>query len=759
MDPNVTYPGNPALAPEVKDRVLSTFRQTIDLFRRGSLDDVRAGCQLLMQMDPLFVPAKKLLQATRDPDSVNIEELAAAAVSPALEAELSEAEDALLSRDFARAQRIAAGVLQRDPGNGGAARVAEEAREMMEAEPFVKQFLSNARNHLVNGDSGAALAALEKVKSLDPSHPEIAEIETEAAQGSSGLGADDFSNSSFGFVTPTFGDAADPVPPTPGRSAGEGGGAAASDEKGFGFIPEAQAEHAAEIDVSGSSDSFVVDSQPDPTGTTGAPAAEFGFSFEEDHQPAAPSASSVDAAANGFSFEDAAPEEPAAPKAPAAPLDMIGEAHTFDFTMAAVETSPEDQAKIRTYLEEGDKAFEKGELLDAIDVWSKIFLIDVTNEDASARIEKARGRRLEQESKVDALLSEGIRAFDGHDPNGAKQIFQQVIDLDSTNPTALDYLEKIQQSGGAIPPVTTPPSPAASDALFADIRAGEDEAIASEFASAPPPPRSAARQRPSPAPAAPGGKKLPMPLLAGVGVVILLLAGWFGYQKFATPGGDPTAAQTESMFAKARTMASQGDFDGAIRLLSGVAPDNANHDRALEMIADFKNKKEAASSTIGGRPADQVFRELVEQGKTAYRSRDFLAAKEAFEKANAIRALSASDQQLFQDASGRVSKLDSARALFKEGNYEGAILNLETLKKQDPDNATIDRLITDAHYNLGVKALQDERLPDAITEFGSVLEANPNDQTARRSRDLATRYDGQPRDLLYKIYVKYLPIR
>jgi hypothetical protein len=30
---------------------------------------------------------------------------------------------------------------------------------------------------------------------------------------------------------------------------------------------------------------------------------------------------------------------------------------------------------------------------------------------------------------------------------------------------------------------------------------------------------------------------------------------------------------------------------------------------------------------------------------------------------------------------------------------------------------------------------------------------------AKRSRDLADRYDGQPKDLLYKIYVKYLPLR
>ena len=35
----------------------------------------------------------------------------------------------------------------------------------------------------------------------------------------------------------------------------------------------------------------------------------------------------------------------------------------------------------------------------------------------------------------------------------------------------------------------------------------------------------------------------------------------------------------------------------------------------------------------------------------------------------------------------------------------------------------------------------------------------PTNELARRSRDLAVRYNGEAKDLLYKIYVKYLPLR
>jgi hypothetical protein len=46
-----------------------------------------------------------------------------------------------------------------------------------------------------------------------------------------------------------------------------------------------------------------------------------------------------------------------------------------------------------------------------------------------------------------------------------------------------------------------------------------------------------------------------------------------------------------------------------------------------------------------------------------------------------------------------------------------------------------------------------------VREFDEVLKAAPDDDLAKRSRDLAMRYDGEPKDLLYKIYVKYLPTR
>jgi len=113
----------------------------------------------------------------------------------------------------------------------------------------------------------------------------------------------------------------------------------------------------------------------------------------------------------------------------------------------------------------------------------------------------------------------------------------------------------------------------------------------------------------------------------------------------------------------------------------------------------------------------------------------------------------------YELASQQVAKLNAARTLFAERKYQDVLTGLQPLLQQDPQNKNIQRMIIDSHFNLGAAALQEERLPDARREFEEVLKSDPNDELAKRSKDLADRYDGQPKDLLYRIYVKYLPLR
>ena len=60
--PAASYPGNPSLPREVREKILSTFRHTLNLYHQGKSDDCVIGCDFILKMDPRFGPARKLME-------------------------------------------------------------------------------------------------------------------------------------------------------------------------------------------------------------------------------------------------------------------------------------------------------------------------------------------------------------------------------------------------------------------------------------------------------------------------------------------------------------------------------------------------------------------------------------------------------------------------------------------------------------------------------------------------------------------------
>src|SRR3954454_24393894 len=286
-----TYLGNPSLSPAVKDRVRSTFQQALTLYKQGRHDEVIQGCGLILRMDPLFDPAKKLLEKTRNPSSpIDIDALVPAPASEPMAA----ARAAMAARDFQRVVTITTEVLTDDLLNDDARVLNEHAREKMEAAPFVEQFVRKFEQLRGAGNATGARAELEKARSLDPDHPAIAKMEA---------------------ALPA---AAAPAAPS------------------FSF----------------DSPSFVVDAPP-PMSTRGtAQASDFGFTFEEEKAPEpAPAAGGFSfdapAPADGGGFADFSFATPAASSdpfdsfnptpAPALPETPSEGPRTFDFSTVSVE--------------------------------------------------------------------------------------------------------------------------------------------------------------------------------------------------------------------------------------------------------------------------------------------------------------------------------------------------------------------------------------------------------------------------------------
>src|SRR5215210_1918387 len=107
-----SYLGNASLSAAVKERVLSTFQQSVTLFKQGRIDEVVQGCGLILRMDPMFDPAKKLLEKARNPSApIDVDALIP---SEPPDARMREARTAMAGRDFETALRITTEMLTED---------------------------------------------------------------------------------------------------------------------------------------------------------------------------------------------------------------------------------------------------------------------------------------------------------------------------------------------------------------------------------------------------------------------------------------------------------------------------------------------------------------------------------------------------------------------------------------------------------------------------------------------------------------------
>ena len=433
----------------------------------------------------------------------------------------------------------------------------------------------------------------------------------------------------------------------------------------------------------------------------------------------------------------------------------------FGFSTAPEPAGGDEQRKIQQYLTDGDRAASAGDYQQAVDLWSRIFLIDVTNDEASQRIEKAKAKRREIESKVEALIAAGELAF-GQDKEAARAKFNEVLRLDPGNVAAHDYLERMSTTDAA-PGAPGRESPFMPPAPDRDLFADDDVAMSGSYDSLKPrdavPTKKVGKATNATAAPAPARRGSSMGVIATIaGVVIVAALGWFVWSKYmAKPAYDPSA--THSTIHQAEALARRGHYDEAIARLQDVKPADPQHDKVLEMIADLQNKKSQAAETINGRPARVVYDESIAAGRASFDSHDYDAAKKAFDAAARIKALPSDVQPIYDAASQQSARLEGARSLFADQKYKDAIANLDPLLQADPKNQSIRRMLVGAHFNLGAAALLEERIPDAMREFDDVLKNDPNDAVAKRSKEFAERYSGQPKDLLYKIYVKYLPLR
>jgi tetratricopeptide (TPR) repeat protein len=691
----MTYPGNPSLSSDVRQRILDTFEQTLDLAGQGNRQEALLGCDFVLRMDPQFEAARKLQERLRagsgpvevgdlrepaapapgfDPAeeddpfasfdglSLDLPDLGTAGgpdLREGLRAELQRLSDERRFPELtARAQQEGAAVAS-DPE---LQRMLAEAQERMEAEPYVRKFAGAARQALDAGKPAEARGYLEKARALDPTHPEIRDVETRLA-----------------------------ARPAPAAAA--------------------------------------------------APAA--------------------------------APAAAAAAPPPAFSLDEPAFSGPGD---------SESERRIRELLDEGQATLEAGDPQGAIDAWSRIFLIDIDNQEASRRIEGARRRKAESERQVEEVFHDGLARMEAGDTAGARAAFQKVLALQPGHFAAREHLQQLE-SGNA--PAASAPAGTAVPRL-PDLGGAEGPVFQEEILVPPEPseiPAGSGARMPRRAGAATssgGGEKRARTLFLAVGGLVLLLVaavGWFLLQnrEQVFPNSQPEEPASDSSappadpVERARSLHESGKTAIALSQLRRLPPDHPRYQEAQRLVDEWSGQMapdgvaaaaSAGEDDEGPSPAELELRnDLLYASRLAYERGELVRALARLERADQITRLQGADAQLLHDAQSRLQYLARELDLVRQREWEYALPELWRLRESDPGDPNVNRLLLDAYYNLGVKDLQRADAEKAAEKFQEVLQIDPNDELARRQHAFAQTYQERPKDLLYRIYVKHLPFR
>jgi hypothetical protein len=710
----MSYPGDASLTPEIRQRITSTFEQTLVLAAQGNCQEALLGCDFILRLDPAFGPGRTLQERLRSAGEgpVEVADLegweeaappppaaapaadpaapsppagappaAAPPVAPAkappapaagdaMEAALA---DLLAKRELKRLVQVAEEKRREVAANPKLRKIVETAYSRLEAEPYLKNFLDSARQALQSGDVAEAERLLAKARSLDPTHPGIAEIET--AKG--------------------FYEAPERRMGT--RRLGVAGGEA----------PTAEADAAAIV--------------------AEAAAAAVGGS-----EPAPPAALAV---------EDG------------------------DLAVAGGD------GRIRELLAEGQASFERGDYQEAIDSWSRIFLIDIDHEVAARRIEEARKLKAEAERRLEEVFHGAVTALDEGDEQTARDGFERVLAIQPHHLTAREYLEQIDQ--GTAPAPSPPPEPAveaATEPIAPRDEAGSDQLVLREEIIVPPPPGA------RPAPAGEAGPRAPKEgarrrflAIGGAVLALVLVVGFFAYRQWdrlfpnsAVPAA--TEAQASDAIARATAMHDAGRAEAALRYLRRLKPDHPQYAAAQDLIAQWEAAQQApppaTEEKAGPSPEDLARRDAVlDRAREAYAHKEYLLAAGYFRRAAEIAPLSGTAADLEQDTQRQLEPLKQSLDLFHQREWEFVLPTLWRMHQADSGNRDVVRLIVDSYYNLAVRDLQRGDPVSAAAKLGEALALDPGSPALKRHKLFADTYSQRPQDLLYRIYVKYLPFR
>ncbi|MDD5562760.1 MAG: hypothetical protein PHQ91_03525 [Thermoanaerobaculaceae bacterium] len=719
------YPGDANLDQAVQQRILTAFKEAVRLYRDGHGEEARTILRSITDVDPRFTPAQRLEQAIAAGAPVDLGQLIGEVTAQGgmdAAAAMAKADQAYAGRDFQGALTLAQSVLRDMPGHQQARQLAFDAQNRLRAAGEIQTHLARVRQALDAGLPDDARGFLQVAKALDPGHPDVAPLERRLQLAAKPLATE--AEPEFEFEVFDQPPELPPVPPQPV-----------------------------------SAQPFAVPAAPPPP----APRPEAA--------PAPPPAPArpvpVPAAAP--------PAVPVAPRPPAAPPPAAAfafdepagggevEFHAGSGAAFSAGTAPPAAgegagARVQTLLDQGQQEFDRGDFQSAVDTWSRIYLVDVSNAEADRRIEQARRRREEVERLAEQNFYEAHEAFEQKRFDDARLLCQQVLKLVPQHLEAHDLLQRLETPAAPPPP---PPAPAPSLAQEEDLFRDEFVPATISSSGATPALRGPAASGPEKTPGggratgaapAPGKRLASLPLTwIGVAVGVLAIAGGAAFllrgKVFSGSGTAVAEALTES-----EQLAQQGRLQAAIQILQSlqgqIEGEQANrvNQRVLEYQRRLKAKAAPAAVTD-----TKAIRDALAAG---LRVKAMGLVREGLAKVPGDPELADLQSQIMAYAPA-ISPLADAVA---NKNWDAIRSLAEQVLNGHPDDAEALHLWSVATFNLAVLELRKYQVADGH-ELLVALSKRAPDPDVERLRELAKSYLSRPVDPRYQIFVSNVELR
>ena len=727
------YPGNPSLPREVRDKILFTFKHTLSLFQEGKTDDCLIGCDFILKMDPRFSPARRLLEKAKNPaadvDLIELEAVVAGAPARGGRPTAADAEKMLVravesynARDFDACINAAEQVLTALPGNVHATELIEKSRQRKGAAEEFEGARTRALALLEARRFPEAARELERMRSLDPEHPAVSLLGRRLAEGGtrSAPAAAPASEPQLGGMM----DLGDP-------GAG-GGGFGPADEPHISFdlggTPAPAPAAGGGLD-SLSLDSLSLDAPTAVARPRDMPATRKGPLERPVGSPGSPG--------------DLWTDSPEATPAPPPPSKRA----------APDEDAGRSEREVASLLRQGDEAAARGDHEGAIEIWSRIFLIDINSVEAVTRIEKTRQVMAEGDQRLGHILKKGQTAFEAGDLAGARAAYLEALSIDGSNAAAREGLDRIEKELAEVP----------AEMHEATAPAAEETALPELEEAAP----AAAPQKRA------GAVRIPprVALIGGVFVVLVGVGAWLVLRQpkpasapvvETGPGGRPGGS-----LEKATAYFQEGKIPETLAELKRIRPSDPDYAKARQLLETLSKTPEAPapgaapSGAAAAAPAEGTADPLPirTRAERALGEKRYIDALKDFSSVASSFQADPTFAAGMSAASEHVAELTPAVKLYNEGEYETAIPVLWRIYQADKGNQDARSYLLRCYANQGITQLQNGLYPKAKQSFDEALALDPEDAELQRHRKFAERYQKGDLDLLGRIYVRHLSHR